>query len=39
MEVVEVDTTPFREATASVLAKYSERFGGLVEQIQAYGEN
>ncbi len=37
MEVVEVDTAPFREATASVLEKYSERFGGLVEQIQAYG--
>ena len=39
MEVVEVDTAPFREATASVLEKYSERFGGLVEQIQAYGQD
>jgi TRAP-type transport system periplasmic protein len=39
MQVVEVDTAPFRAATASVLAKYSGSFGGLVEQIQAYGQD
>jgi TRAP-type transport system periplasmic protein len=39
MEVVEVDTTPFRDATATVLEKYADSFGGMVEQIQAYGQN
>jgi TRAP-type transport system periplasmic protein len=39
MEVVEVDTAPFRDATATVLTKYSDRFGGMVEQIQAYGQD
>jgi TRAP-type transport system periplasmic protein len=39
MEVVAIDTAPFRAATASVLEKYSERFGGLVERIQAFGQD
>lgn len=39
MEVLEIDTAPFREATASVLEEYSDQFGGLVEQIQEYGQN
>ncbi len=40
MEIVEVDTEPFRDATAEVLERYSGRFGeGLIESIQAVGRD
>jgi TRAP-type transport system periplasmic protein len=40
MEILEVDTEPFRDATAAVLERYAGRFGdGLIEEIQAVGQD